>query len=220
MRKGDAWHSIQKIKNIMDFCFFLSYNLYVCFSCTSLFFFRVFSRLRLSTLRNIDSSLPNEPQGELSVVKMHLKWFNGTKGFGFLVPDEGNFDAFLHITTLQQAGLHSIGEGAILMCRVFNGPKGCQVREVLEVLDKGAMSTIPQMDEENGTVTMGGLVKWYKPEKGFGFIIPDDGMKDVFVHKTLLEKIDIEELEAGQRVLVTLKFVDKGREAVDLKLVK
>ena len=150
---------------------------------------------------------------------MHLKWFNGAKGFGFLVPEQGNYDAFLHITTLQQAGLHSIGEGAVLMCKVSSGPKGNQVREVLEVLDKGAVSTIPEMDDENGTITMGGLVKWYKPEKGFGFIIPDDGMKDVFVHKSLLDKIEINELEAGQRVRVTLKFVDKGREAVDLKVI-
>jgi cold shock protein len=159
------------------------------------------------------------PEEQLSTVKMHLKWFNGAKGFGFLVPDEGNYDAFLHITTLQQAGLHSIGEGAILMCKVFKGPKGNQVREVLEVLDKGALSTIPEMDEETGTVTMGGLVKWYKPEKGFGFIIPDDGMKDVFVHKSLLDKLELPELEAGQRVRVTLKFVDKGREAVDIRVI-
>lgn len=166
---------------------------------------------------NVDSS--TTPQEELSLVKMHLKWFNGAKGFGFVVPEEGNYDAFLHITTLQQAGLHSIGEGAILMCTVTNGDKGRQVREVVEVIDKGALSTIPEMDEETGTVTMGGLVKWYKPEKGFGFIIPDDGMKDVFVHKTLLDKLELDYLEAGQRVRITLKFVDKGREAVGLELI-
>ncbi|MGH1378650.1 MAG: cold shock domain-containing protein [Alphaproteobacteria bacterium] len=165
---------------------------------------------------NVQSTPPEE---ELSTVKMHLKWFNGAKGFGFLVPDEGSFDAFLHITTLQQAGLHSIGEGAILMCKVFNGSKGCQVREVIEVLDKGAVSTMPEVDEETGTITMGGLVKWYKPEKGFGFIIPDDGMKDIFIHKTLLDSLEMEGLEAGQRVRVTLKLVDKGREAVDLEII-
>ncbi len=166
-----------------------------------------------------DNTQSSPPEENLSIVKMHLKWFNGAKGFGFLVPDKGDFDAFLHITTLQQAGLHSIGEGAILMCKVFSGDKGCQVREITEVLDKGAASTIPEIDEETGTITMGGIVKWYKPEKGFGFIIPDDGMKDIFIHKTLLDKLEISELEAGQRVKVTLKFVDKGREAVDMKLI-
>ena len=51
-------------------------------------------------------------------------------------------------------------------------------------------------------------------------IIPDDGMKDVFIHKSLLDKLELEELEAGTRVKVTLKIVDKGREAVNLDVIR
>lgn len=163
---------------------------------------------------------PLLPEDDLKPIKLQLKWFNGTKGFGFLMPEDESFDAFLHITTLQEAGLHFLGEGAILMCTVYDGPKGKQVKDVVEVLDQGSVNMMPETNEEDGTITMSGLVKWYKPEKGFGFIIPDDGMKDVFIHQSLLEKLEIEELEAGQRVRVTLKSVDKGREAVDLKIVR
>lgn len=167
----------------------------------------------------LSSSDQQSPQSELDPVELELKWFNGAKGFGFVVPQDGSFDAFLHITTLQELGIHSIGEGAKLLCTITDGDKGKQVKDILEVLDKGAQSLVPVVDEETGLVTMGGLVKWYKPEKGFGFIMADDGMKDIFIHQSCLDRMDIEELRAGQRVKVTLKDVDKGREAVSIEMM-
>lgn len=163
------------------------------------------------------ASLPEE---QLEPVKLHLKWFNGTKGFGFVVPEDESFDAFIHVTTLQKAGIHAVGEGAVLMCHIFDGPKGKQVKDVVEVLEQGSVNLMPEDVAEDGTFSMGGIVKWYKPDDGFGFIIPDDGMKDVFIHKSLLDKLEIEELEAGQRVKIRLKVVDKGREAVDIEIIR
>ncbi len=162
----------------------------------------------------------SEPEDLSEPLRLNLKWFNGTKGFGFVVPEDASFDAFIHITTLQQTGLNAIGEGAVLMCRIFDGPKGKQVHDITEVIEPGSVNLLPQGVAADGTVAMGGLVKWYKPEKGFGFIIPDDGLKDVFIHKTLLDRLEIPELEAGQRVRVTLKIVDKGREAVDIQIIR
>jgi len=178
------------------------------------------SNISANPVQNTAANESDNPQEELEPIKMQLKWFNGTKGFGFVVPEDGRYDAFLHITTLQEIGVHAIGEGAEMMCLVHEGPKGNQVKEITEILSTGELSTVPEINEEDGTMTMGGLVKWYKPEKGFGFIIPDDGMKDVFVHKSCLDRLEIEELRAGQRVRVTLKAVDKGREAVSIELTE
>ena len=169
----------------------------------------------MSTIQ--DNSKVEEDQ---ETTTLHLKWFNGTKGFGFVVPEDQSFDAFIHITTLQEAGLHAIGEGAILNCILCDGPKGKQVGQVVEVINAGKVNLIPEEDSEDGTATMGGLVKWYKPEKGFGFIVPDDGMKDIFIHKSILDKLELDALEAGQRVRVTLRIVDKGREAVNIDIIR
>jgi len=159
-------------------------------------------------------------QTNLEVVRLQLKWFNGSKGFGFLVPEDNSFDAFIHVTVLQDAGLHVVGEGAIMDCELYDGDKGKQVKRILEVIDTGSINMMAQSENGDGTVTMGGLIKWYKPEKGFGFIIADDGMKDIFVHQSILDACEIEQLEDGQRVRVTVKTVDKGREATKVEIIR
>ncbi len=64
-----------------------------------------------------------------------------------------------------------------------------------------------------------GTVKWFNPTKGFGFIQPDAGGGDVFVHITALEGAGLRTLEEGQKVSYELE-TNKGKtSAVDIKLV-
>lgn len=154
-----------------------------------------------------------------------LKWFNGPKGFGFVVPEGQDIDAFLHITTLQKAGIEALGEGARLRCRISGGAKGAQVLEVLELLEPGQNpETLKSRQDAPGgsardVTRLEGTVKWYKPEKGFGFVMADDGKKDVFVHKTCLDRHGLATLEPGTRVSMEVKTVAKGREAVSFELI-
>ncbi|MEE8258243.1 MAG: cold-shock protein [Sphingomonadales bacterium] len=53
-----------------------------------------------------------------------VKWFNGRKGFGFIVPDEGESDVFVHITAVQEAGLEGLEEGQKVEFELKEGPNG------------------------------------------------------------------------------------------------
>jgi len=63
-----------------------------------------------------------------------------------------------------------------------------------------------------------GTVKWYNPQKGFGFIAPDDGGKDVFVHATALEVAGIRGLNDGQQVSFELQEERGKTSAAQLKI--
>lgn len=150
-----------------------------------------------------------------------LKWFNIPKGFGFVVPEDRAVDAFLHITTLQKTGLNAIGEGAVLECKINYGPKGAIVTEITKVIEEGVLPESLEAEDfnEKEDSILKGTVKWYKPDKGFGFIVPEDGMKDVFVHKTCLDRHGIESLMTGQKVKIAVKPVEKGRETLKIEIV-
>ncbi|MBF0166523.1 MAG: cold-shock protein [Alphaproteobacteria bacterium] len=62
-----------------------------------------------------------------------------------------------------------------------------------------------------------GTVKWFNTTKGFGFIAPEDGGKDVFVHISALERSGMQGLREGQKVAFELRQDPKGAKAVDLR---
>ncbi|HPQ51201.1 MAG: cold shock domain-containing protein [Alphaproteobacteria bacterium] len=159
-------------------------------------------------------------QEELPEVKAKLKWFNATKGFGFVIPEDNPVDAFLHITQLQKLGIFGLGEGAELLCRVEYKEKGAYVVEITKILSRGKceQNLITEDEENHGLFSTKGMVKLYSEEKGYGFILPDDGMKDVFVHKSCLDRCGIHQIEPGQRVRVTFKAAEKGREAIEVSI--
>ncbi len=141
-------------------------------------------------------------------MRTRVKWFNSEKGFGFVAPldGEGTGDAFVHASALQMAGLTQLSPGAEVTCEIVAGARGLQV---LRILDQPVLPET--MAGEQG---LGGLVKWFAAEKGFGFILADDGGKDIFIHKNVLRRCGIDALADGQRVLVDTAPTLKGREAV------
>lgn len=167
-----------------------------------------------------EQSQLNVPHNKQKLCKARLKWFNAAKGFGFVVPENTTIDAFLHITQLQKLGVHGLGDGAEVMCAVEERPKGAIVTDLVEILWHGDLPTsaVQQDLTQDGVFLTKGIVKLYQADKGFGFIVPDDGMKDIFVHQSCLDECEIAELYAGQRVRVSFKLANKGREAVKIEI--
>lgn len=61
-----------------------------------------------------------------------------------------------------------------------------------------------------------GTVKWFNSEKGYGFITPDEGGGDVFVHHTAINTTGYRSLEEGQKVTFEIEQSDKGPQATDV----
>ncbi|MFM2045043.1 MAG: cold shock-like protein CspA [Pseudomonadota bacterium] len=152
-----------------------------------------------------------------------VKWFNATKGFGFVAPDDGGEDAFLHASVLSRAGLAELAEGQQIICVIGPGPKGPQVVRIVDVVG-GAPAAAPRRDRggppapDGPEVELAGTVKWFKTDKGFGFVLADDGEKDVFIHMNTLRRCGLGPLDTGQRVTLRVVASPKGREAVWIDL--
>jgi CspA family cold shock protein len=155
-----------------------------------------------------------------------VKWFNPEKGFGFVEVADGGGDAFLHVNVLERAGTKVVEPGAILRVRTGPGQKGLQVTEVLEIT-AGTPPPRPAgrpMAREpyrtpaypEGGEEVQGTVKWYNAAKGFGFVAPADGGKDVFVHVTALERSGLRTLAEGQTVTMRVVQGRKGPEVSTL----
>ena len=158
-----------------------------------------------------------------------VKWFNAEKGFGFVEVGNGSGDAFLHVSVLQRAGADSVNPGANLRVRVGPGQKGQQVTEVLEIKegdapppsprggDRGDRGPRPSYAPSGDGEEMRGTVKWYNAQKGFGFVTPESGGKDVFVHATALERSGMQPLAEGQTVTMMVVQGRKGPEAATVR---
>ncbi|HVH76474.1 MAG TPA: cold-shock protein [Stellaceae bacterium] len=143
-----------------------------------------------------------------------VKWFNASKGFGFVTLSDGSQDAFLPMAILRRAGYDDVREGASITCEVGTGAKGPLVTNVLNI-DLSTAVTEPGADRRptRPSTTLEGAVKWFEVEKGYGFISPDGGGKDVFIHITALRRSGVNALGPGQRVRVDVIDGKKGLEA-------
>jgi CspA family cold shock protein len=154
-----------------------------------------------------------------------VKWFSPEKGFGFVELSDGSGDAFLHGSVLTQGGIAAIQPGESLEVRIGPGHKGPHVTEVLSVVSSTATPMASRRSSAQATILNGpsveetGSVKWFNAERGYGFIAPNSGGKDVFVHVSALERSGMQGLSEGQTVVVDVVEGRKGPEAARVRLI-
>jgi CspA family cold shock protein len=145
-----------------------------------------------------------------------VKWFNPIKGYGFVQPSNGLGDAFVHVSVLEAAGQKDLQDGAELECEIEQGPRGPMVSVIHSVT--GGQVEAPVASDPDAPA-LEGVVKFFDPNKGYGFITPDGEGSDVFVSGRVVAQSGLRMLDAEARVRVTTRAGEKGPLAVTVELI-
>jgi len=172
---------------------------------------------------------PNDP--EMETIVGRVKWFDATRGFGFLVSDQVDGDVLLHFSVLREHGRRSVPEGATIECVPVQLDRGLQAKKVLSIdtstaLPQPMRSSIPateRADRRALAESAGAFepveVKWFNRVRGYGFVKrPDEvGGEDVFVHMETVRISHLPELQPGQHLEARIAPSGKGLTAFELR---
>lgn len=164
-------------------------------------------------------------------VEGRIKWFDATRGFGFLISDQVDGDVLVHFSVLREHGRRSLPEGALIDCIAERQERGLQAKKILSidlstVLPGAARPSTPSVDRADRKALADNAgpfepveVKWFNRVKGYGFINRvEDPDNDIFVHMETVRTAGINDLQPGDRLEARVAEGKKGLTAVELRL--
>jgi len=161
------------------------------------------------------------PEAQTIRIAGHIKWFEPSKGYGFILPDDPDLgDVLLHMRCVQRGGFAAVPEGARIDCLAQRGRRGLQTISILSIdmsVCSGTVVRAASGFSGDGPFVVA-RVKWFDHSKGFGFLTAGDGMKDIFLHIEVLKKFGVFEVRPGLKMLVRTADSGKGPIAVEIQV--
>ena len=168
---------------------------------------------------------------KMEAITGRVKWFDATRGFGFLVSEQVEGDVLLHFSVLREHGRRSVPEGAVIECVPVKLERGLQAKRVISIDTSAALpqqprSSMPMSERADRKAladTAGAFepveVKWFNRVRGYGFLKrPDEsGGEDVFVHMETVRMAHLPELQPGQMLEARIAPSAKGLTAIELR---
>jgi CspA family cold shock protein len=152
-----------------------------------------------------------------------VKWFDPSKGFGFIVTDGAQADILLHANVLRNYGQSSVADGAGISVIVQQTPRGVQAVEVISIepppggaFPLGEEEALATPEELAALPLEAARVKWFDKGKGFGFANVFGRPEDVFIHVEVLRHSGFADLQAGEAVCLRIIEGKRGRMAVQV----
>ena len=159
-----------------------------------------------------------------------VKWFDATRGFGFIVSDEAKGDILIHFSVLKEHDRRSLPEGAVVDCLVAEQERGLQARKVLSIdLSQAVAPELGRGTGQSDRIDPAALldeagafepvrVKWFNRLRGYGFLVrEDDDTQDIFVHMETVRRGGLTDLIPDQPLRARIAVGRKGPLAVEVE---